>query len=105
MTSTFDTSSLEAKILLLLVEVYPITIDEIADYLKSSKTKVKNSIKVLAKKGLIALEPLPDKVFVTLASGDFQFTGRETEQVKKVQEKLKKRQQQPIEDYEGMMYG
>ena len=104
MTSTFDTSSLEAKILLLLVEVYPITVDEISDYLKAPKKKVENSIKVLTLKGLIALEPLPDKTYVSLTSGDFQFTGRETEQLKKVQEKLKKRQG-PIEEYDGMMYG
>ena len=104
MTSTFDTSSLEAKILLLLVEVYPITVNEIADYLKEPKNRVENSLKVLALKGLIAMEPLPDKTFVSLASGDFQFTGRETEQLKKVQEKLKKRQG-PVEEYNGMMYG
>lgn len=90
--------------MLLLVEVYPITVDEIADYLKAPKKKVENSIKILAKKGIVALEPLPDKIFVTLASGDFRFTGKETDQLKKVQEKIKKRQKPP-EDYDGMMYG
>ena len=104
MTSEFDTSSLEAKILLLLVEVYPITVDEISDYLKTPKKRVENSLNRLAKKGLIKTEPLPDKVFVSLASGDFRFKGKETDQLKKVREKLKK-MQRPYEEYDGMMYG
>lgn len=104
MATEFDTSSLEAKILLLLVEVYPITIEEIAQYLKNPRQRVENSLKLLAGKGLIALEPLPDKTYVSLASGDFQFKGKETDQLKKVQEKLKKRQKE-YEDYDGMMYG
>jgi len=104
MTSEFDTSSLEAKILLLLVEVYPITIKEIAEYLKAPRKRVENSLNLLAKKGLISTEPLPDKTFISLASGDFKFKGKETEQMKKVQEKLKK-MQRPYEEYDGMMYG
>ena len=54
MTSEFDTSSLEAKILLLLVEVYPITIKEIADYLHAPKNLVESSLKLLANKGLVS---------------------------------------------------
>lgn len=104
MTLEFDTSSLEAKILLLLVEVYPITIEEIAQYLKSPKQRVENALKLLAGKGLVALEPLPDKTYVSLASGDFRFKGKKTDQLKKVEEKLKKRQIS-YEDYDGMMYG
>lgn len=104
MTSEFDTGSLEAKILLLLVEVYPITVKEIAEYLHAPKKRVESSLKLLANKGLVTFEPLPDKTFVSLASGDFRFKGKETEQLKKVQDKLKKRQQ-PYEDYDGMMYG
>jgi predicted transcriptional regulator len=104
MATEFDTSSLEAKILLLLLEVYPITITEITEYLKSPRPRVETSLKLLASKGLISLEPLPDKTYVSLASGDFRFKGIETDQLKKVQEKLKKRQKS-YEDYDGMMYG
>jgi predicted transcriptional regulator len=104
MTEEFDTSTLEAKILLLLVEVYPITVEEIAQYLKNPKQRVENALKLLAGKGFVALEPLPDKTYVSLASGDFRFKGEKTEQLKKVEEKLKKRQKS-YEDYDGMMYG
>ncbi len=104
MATEFDTSSLEAKILLLLVEVYPVTIEELTQYLKSSRQRVESSLKLLSSKGLITLEPLPDKTYVSLASGDFRFKGKETDQLKKVQEKLKKRQKE-YEDYDGMMYG
>ena len=106
MPHVFDTSSLEAKILLLLVEVYPITDKEIAAYLETSTRKVNVCLQTLVKKGLVRLEPLPDTNFVTIASGDFQFKGKETEQLKKVQEKMKKRKQfkTPDED-NSAMYG
>lgn len=104
MTNIFDTSSLEAKILMLLIEVYPVTVKEMADYLSAPLKRVERSLELLNKKGLIALEPLPDKTYVTIVSGDFSFGGKETEQLKKVQELLKKRQRQS-DDYDGMMYG
>ena len=93
MPHIFDTSSLEAKILLLLVEVYPITDRDIAEYLGTSHRKVEACLKVLAKKGLVRLEPLPEVNYVTLASGNFSFRGKETEQLKKVREKMEKRKQ------------
>lgn len=106
MPHIFDTSSLEAKILLLLIEVYPITDKEIATYLETSIRKVDACLQGLVKKGLVRLEPLPDTNFVTIASGDFQFKGRETEQLKKVREKLEKRKKfkTPDED-NSAMYG
>lgn len=106
MAQTFDTSSLEAKILLLLLEVYPITEKEIADYLGTSEKKVNASLKVLVKKGLVKLEPLPDTTFVSIASGDFQFKGKETEQLKKVREKMEKRKKVKTPDEDNSaMYG
>ena len=90
--------------MMLLVEVYPVSVKEIADYLSAPLKRVERSIELLNKKGLIELEPLPDKTYVTIVSGDFSFSGKETEQLKKVQELLKKRQKQS-DDYNGMMYG
>jgi len=106
MAHVFDTSTLEAKVLLLLVEVYPITMKEIAEYLGTSERKVEACLKGLVKKGLVRLEPLPDTTFVSIANGDFQFRGRETEQLKKVREKLEKRKKfrTPDED-NSAMYG
>lgn len=100
----FDTSSLEAKILLLLMEVYPITSAEITDYLKSKRQKVDRALKKLAGLGLILLEPLAEKTFVTLVSGNFRLKGQKTEQLKDVEEKLKKRKRGKTE-YDGMMFG
>ncbi len=106
MPNIFDTSSLEGKILLLLVEVYPVTLKDISNYLNVSMKKVEHSIKVLARKGLIGLEPLPDSTYVTLASSDFQFKGKETEQLKKIREKLKKQQEWHLpDDEDNVMYG
>lgn len=104
MPHVFDTSSLEAKILLLLVEVYPITVKEVAEYIGTSERKVGACLKGLVKKGLVRLEPLPDTTFVSLAGGDFQFKGKETEQLKKVREKLEKRKQFKTQD-DNIGYG
>ena len=106
MPNIFDTSSLEGKILLLCVEIYPITVKDISNYLNESMKRVERSIQTLAKKGLIGLEPLPDAIYVTIASGDFQFKGKETEQLKKVREKLKKQQEWHLpDDDNNVMYG
>ncbi len=106
MPHIFDTSSLEGKILLLCVEVYPVTLKDISNYLNVSMKKVEQSIKILVRKGLIGLEPLPDATYVTIASGDFQFKGKETEQLKKVREKLKKQQDWHLpDDDNNVMYG
>ena len=106
MPNIFDTSSLEGKILLLLVETYPVTVKDITNYLNASKNKVEKSIQILVKKGLIGLEPLPDATYVTLISGDFQFKGKQTEQLKRVQEKIKKRQEWVVpDDDDNPMYG
>jgi len=104
MAHIFDTSSLEGKILLLLVEVYPITVKEMAEYLGTSERKVEACLKGLAKKGLVRIEPLPDTTFVSIANGDFRFSGRETEQLKKVREKLEKRKKFKTQD-ENLGYG
>ena len=107
MPQIFDTSSLEGKILLLVVEVYPLTVKDISNYLNTSARKVEASIKTLVRKRLIGLEPLPDgTTYVTLISGDFTFKGKETEQLKRVREKMKKRQSfQTPDDDNNPMYG
>ena len=89
------------------VEVYPLTIKDISSYLNTSARKVETSIKTLARKGLIGLEPLPDgTTYVTIISGDFHFKGKETEQLKRVREKLKKRQEWHLpDDDNNVMYG
>ncbi len=106
MAHIFDTSSLEGKILLLAVEVYPLSIQDICNYLSVSNAKAEKALKILARKGLVGLEPLPDKTFVTIISGDFQFKGRETEQLKRVREKMKKRKDWHTPDNDdNPMYG
>ena len=106
MPNIFDTSSLEGKILLLLVETYPVTVKDIIDYLNASKARVERSIQTLVKKKLIGLEPLPDATYVTIISSDFQFKGKQTDQLKRVQEKLKKRKEWVVpDDDDNPMYG
>ena len=80
--------------------------EDISTYLGAPKGKVKKSVNLLAKKGIVALEPLPDMTYVKLVSGDFSFKGRETEQLKRVQEKMKKRSEwHTPDDEDNPMYG
>ena len=104
MPAIFDTNTTEGRILLLLVEVYPITVKEISDYLNLPMKRLERSLDMLASKGIISLEPLPDSTYVSLISGDFSFKGKETDQMKSVREKLKKRQASEAVDESNGMY-
>lgn len=106
MPHIFDASSLEGKILLLVLEIYPLTLNDIRKYLNTPKQKAEKALQNLARKGLVGLESLPDNTFVTIISGNFRFKGKQTEQLKRVREKLKKRQEWHLpDDEDNVMYG
>ncbi|PIN67849.1 MAG: hypothetical protein COV98_01360 [Candidatus Altarchaeum sp. CG12_big_fil_rev_8_21_14_0_65_33_22] len=52
---------------------YPITTDEIVNEFGMRKDVVQKEIKKLEREGVIALEILPDKIFVRLLRQDFMF--------------------------------
>ena len=100
-----DPDKLEGKIILLLIETYPVTLKDISNYLDAPKRKVEKAIEFLVKRRLIGLEPLPDNTFVTLISNDFRFT-KMNDDVKRVVEKLKKRREfSTPDDDNNPMYG
>ena len=69
-------STLEGRILALLLKRYPITVDEIREELHISMERVMRVIKALEVRGIIELEPLPDRVYVRLRRFDIHFIGR-----------------------------
>ncbi|MCK4757782.1 MAG: transcriptional regulator [Thermoplasmata archaeon] len=99
----FDTSSLEARVLKLLQEAYPLTTDEMMRKLRISESRLKRVLATLQSNGLVALRPLPDKTYVDLISQNFRFSGRNPSQKKKL--KHSKRPKKKTEDYDGPMYG
>jgi DNA-binding MarR family transcriptional regulator len=59
-------SNLETRIVRLLQEWYPITVEELRDELSVRQDSLVRALKSLAVKGVIALEPLTDKTYVRL---------------------------------------
>ncbi|HJX04981.1 MAG TPA: hypothetical protein VJ489_04090 [Thermoplasmata archaeon] len=59
-------SRLEARIVRILVDWYPITVEELRDELGLRKDVLDRTLKSLMLKGVVQLEPLPDKVYVRL---------------------------------------
>ncbi len=57
---------LEARILGILKDWYPITVEELRDELGVSKIALERALKSLMVKGVVQLEPLSDKTFVRL---------------------------------------
>jgi predicted ArsR family transcriptional regulator len=57
---------LEARILNILKDWYPITVEELKDELGVSKVTLERSLKALMVKGVVQLEPLSDKTYIRL---------------------------------------
>jgi hypothetical protein len=58
--------SLQARIIAILKDWYPITVEELKDELALHSGVLERSLKGLMVKGVIALEPLSDKTFIRL---------------------------------------
>ena len=61
-------SKLEARIVQILKDWYPITVEELRDELSLRKDTLERALKSLAVKGVIILEPLSDKTYIRLVS-------------------------------------
>lgn len=58
--------ALQARILAILKDWYPITLEELRDELSLPSGVLERSLKGLMVKGVIALEPLSDKTYIRL---------------------------------------
>ena len=68
--------SLEERIIRVLQKEYPITMKELSKKLGISERKTRMEILKLQSKGILEMEPLPDKIFIRLLRFDFVFVGR-----------------------------
>jgi DNA-binding MarR family transcriptional regulator len=59
-------SALEAQIIGILKDWYPITVAELQDELSLRRDTLDRALKALIVKGVIALEPLEDKTYIRL---------------------------------------
>jgi DNA-binding MarR family transcriptional regulator len=63
---TVRLNAIETRIMEILRQRYPITVEELREELSIRRDTLTLTLKSLASKGVIALEPLPDKTYVRL---------------------------------------
>lgn len=96
--------TLEARIIRVLREVYPITIEALAKELKQQPGIVERGVKKLASRGIVQLETLPGATYIRLARSDIHFVGRNPNQKRKLKHRGSKKGSGP-EKYDGDMFG
>jgi predicted ArsR family transcriptional regulator len=96
------TGTLEEGIIKLLKKTYPISIEDISSELNVSKDKILRTLKKFQMKGIVSLEPLPDKTYVRLLRHDFSFIGKR-HQKKFIKHRTGKKRQE-TDEYDGIMY-
>jgi predicted transcriptional regulator len=94
--------SLEEQIVKLLKKKYPITTVEIAQKLRVSRREIEWILHKFQIKGIVKLEPLPDKIYVRLLRNDFQFVG--PKQQRKIMKQMKNIKKKEETGYNDFMY-
>jgi hypothetical protein len=94
--------SLEEQIIRVLQKIYPITTWELAQRLHVSRNEVEWVLQKFQVKGIVKLEPLPDKIYVRLLRNDFQFIGSKPQEKIMKQDVVKKKAVD--EEYNDVMY-
>lgn len=91
---------LQARILGILKDWYPITVQELGDELGVSLAVLERSLKSLMAKGVVALEPLSDKTYIRLLVPEVAFD------VDKPKGKKKPKDAPPVEEdqFDSIMY-
>ena len=79
--------SIEAKILRVLLEKYPIEMEEVVRITGLQRKEVERALKGMQARKWLILEKLPDKVYIRLKRFDFTFLGRNETQRKAVKHK------------------
>ena len=103
------TGTLEERIIKLLQKTYPITVSDLAHTLSVSKIIIIRFLQKFQAKGIVLLEPLPNKTYIRLLRNDFRFIGKKR-QKKFIKHRSKKqkhgssKQNQASTDSEEIMY-
>ena len=69
----------ESSIVMHVSEMYPVTVDELRDAMGVRQDRLVRALKSLVVKGVVALEPLPDKTYVRLLVSPAGTRARPTE--------------------------
>ena len=101
------TGGLEARVLTILLKVYPITIEELQSKLGVSEAALTRVLKGFESRGFISYDKLPDKTYIRMNRFDFKFIGRKETQkkaLKHVKEKKKKYKRVGDQHSDDLMY-
>ncbi|MEM2935082.1 MAG: Lrp/AsnC family transcriptional regulator [Candidatus Thermoplasmatota archaeon] len=98
-----EIGSIEERIIRILQENYPITVAELSKKMNISEEKLIFELNKLQNKGIIILEPLPDKIFIRLIRFDIRFIGRR-KQYKFIKKKKIKFKEEKEEKKDDVMY-
>jgi len=83
-------------------ELYPATTEDLARELKVRRDLLDRTLRSLIARGVIEVEPLPDRTYVRLLRSDFSFVGRKVSQRRRVKHHGKKTPK--ATDYDGPMF-
>jgi len=97
------TGTNEEQIIRVLLEKYPITVEQLTKSLPFSADVVEREIDKLIVKGIVRLELLPGARFIRLLRRDFRFVGKKAQR-RFVKHKTGRRPKGP-EKYDGPMFG
>lgn len=97
--------SLEERVLKLLSKKYPITEAQLQRELGINPKILDRTLKALQLRGIIMLDILPDKTFIRLVKGGFEFLGRKPTQRKAFRYKKEKKEETLERKKEDIMYG
>lgn len=93
--------TLEEQIIKILQKTYPITIVDIKKELHLSEQQILRVLNKLQIKGILKLEPLPDKTYIRLLRHDFSFIAKKRQR-KFIKHSKDKKQEK--NEYNGIMY-
>ncbi|MEM1514136.1 MAG: Lrp/AsnC family transcriptional regulator [Candidatus Thermoplasmatota archaeon] len=98
-----EIGSIEERIIRILQENYPITVAELSKKMNISEEKLIFELNKLQNRGIVILEPLPDKIFIRLIRFDIRFIGRR-KQYKFIKKKKIKFKEEKEEKKDDVMY-
>ncbi len=84
-----NSRSMDAKILKVILEKYPVDDLEVVEATGLSRSEVERHLKGMEARGWILLERLPGKTYIRMKRFDFTFLGRDETQRKAVKHKSK----------------
>lgn len=85
-----------------LLEKYPVTVEELSDMLSLSEKKLRLILKKLEKRGILVLEPLPDKTYVRLLRRDIRFVGVNPSQKRALKRRRRRDKKKKEEDLDRL---